>query len=113
MIVQKQDGKTESNVKPMSFNSKSRELAIEYVGGGAEVSDQELLASLISMIGRPTQIKDTNRFASLLVDIGDEEFIQVLIEAVSSGVPGEDLWLADYMYALIDLLSETEDYYQV
>jgi hypothetical protein len=71
------------------------------------------LVALLAIIHRPEQINDTNRFASLLADIGDKSFIPALIEKIASAVPGTNFWLADYMYALINLLDESDDYYQV
>ena len=97
----------------MPLDQKYRASAIGYVGLKSEVTDQELLAELLAIIHRPERINDTNEFASLLADIGDERFIQALIDKIASGVPGGDSWLADYMYALIELLNETEDYYPV
>jgi hypothetical protein len=100
-------------INPMPFDPECRASALGYVGLKSETTDQELLAALLAIIHRPEQINDTNGFASLLADIGDESFIQVLIDKISSGVPGRDFWLADYMYALIELLNVTEDYYPV
>ncbi len=97
----------------MPLDPEHRAAALGYVERKSDVTDQELSASLITIIHCPDRINDTNKFASLLADINDERFIQVLIDKVTSGVPGEDSWLANYMYALIELLNETEDYYQV
>jgi hypothetical protein len=100
-------------INPMPIDQKYRASALEYAGLKSEASDQEVLAALLTIIPRPDRIDDTNEFTSLLADIGDERFIEVLVDKVASGVPGEDLWLADYMYALIELLNESDDYYQV
>lgn len=97
----------------MPIDSECRASALEYVELKSETTDQELLAALLAIIHRPERINDTNGFAGLLADIGDESFIQVLIDKISGGVPGRDSWLADYMYALIELLHETDDYHPV
>jgi HEAT repeat protein len=97
----------------MPLDQEYRASALGYVGLKSETPDQELLAALLAIIHHPERINDTNEFASLLVDIGDERFIQPLIDKIASGVPGGDSWLADYMYALIELLSEPEDYHPV
>lgn len=97
----------------MPLDQEYRASALGYVGLKSETADQELLGALLAIIHRPERINDTNKFASLLAGIGDERFIQALIDKIASGVPGGDSWLADYMYALIELLNETDDYYLV
>lgn len=100
-------------ISQMPLDQKLRDSALEFVGLTSQATDRELLIALVVVIQHPEQVDDTNKFASLLADIGDERFIQALIEKVASGVPGKDSWLADYMYALIELLNESDDYYQV
>lgn len=97
----------------MPLDQKYRASALGYVGLKSDVTDQELLAALLAIIHRPERINNTTEFASLVADVGDERYIEALIEKVASGVPGEDSWLADYMYALIELLNESDDSYQV
>ena len=97
----------------MPINHKFRASALQYVGLSSETTDQEVMEALIAIIPCPERINDTNRFASLLADIGDERFIEVLIARIASAVLGEDFWVADYMYALINLLNVGDDYYQV
>lgn len=97
----------------MPLDQKHRDSALGYVGLKSEVADQEILAALLAIIHLPERINDTNEFASLLADIGDERFIQALIDKIAGGIPGGDSWLCDYMYALIELLNGTEDYHPV
>ncbi|MCW1887344.1 hypothetical protein OKA04_21585 [Luteolibacter flavescens] len=96
----------------MRIDEETRALALEYVGRKSS-SDQEILAELISIISRPEQISNTNRFASLLVEITDDRFIPMLIEKVVDGTRGEDFWLSDYMYALGMLLYDRDECYPV
>lgn len=63
----------------------------------------ELVAHVGKLIDSPESINDTNRFASLLVELGREEFLAPLMAVIGRGVPGESKWLADFMYALIRL----------
>lgn len=51
---------------------------------------------------------DTDKFASLLEDIGSETFIEPLIENIMGARSGATAWLADYMYALGSLLMDRE-----
>jgi hypothetical protein len=100
-------------INPMPIDQEYRASALQYVGLKSEATDQEVMEALFAIIPRPDRINDTNKFASLLADIGDKRFIEVLLDRIASGVIGEDLWIADYMYALINLLNESDDYYQV
>lgn len=97
----------------MKIDPKYRASALKYVGLKSGASDRLLLTALLAIIHHPEQINDTNDFSSLLADIGDERFIQPLIEKIACGVPGRDRWLADYMYTLITLLQESDNYFQV
>ena len=97
----------------MRLDQKLRDSALELVGLTSQATDRELLTALAAVIQHPEQVGDTNDFSRLLADIGDECFVQPLIDKIVCGVPTETLWLADYMYALIELLNECDDYYQV
>jgi HEAT repeat protein len=68
--------------------------------------DERLVDCLVKIISEPTSVDDTNRFASLLVDLGAEPFIAPLIESISRATVHESRWLADYMYALGRLLTD-------
>ena len=72
--------------------------------------DERLVQRLSTIVAQPTSIEDTNRFASLLADLGTESFIAPLINAISLAQPGSP-WLADYMYALVRLLLDRHDAY--
>jgi hypothetical protein len=65
------------------------------------------------IIRHPNEIEDTNRFASVLAGIKPRGSIAHLIDAVSSGIPGETQWLADYLYVLLELLEEEQEFYPV
>lgn len=71
------------------------------------------LGLISEIISEPNSVDNSNAFASLLAYQNHENFIPPLIESISEATPGESEWLADYMYALIELLSELEDYYEV
>ena len=90
---------------------KKRNLALEYLYDSESKVDKKVIAAVTDIICNPDSIENTNSFASLLADLGEEEFIEPLIEAISKATPGVTKWLADYLYALVDLLSELDDYY--
>ncbi len=72
-----------------------------------------IIDQITVIINEPNSIENTHSFASFLVHLNKESFIPPLINSISKAVPGESLWLADYMYALIELLSELDEYYIV
>jgi hypothetical protein len=73
--------------------------------------DERLVGCLAEIIRQPTSVEDTNRFASLLVDLGAEPFIAPLIESISRATLHESTWLADYVYALGRLLTDRDEFY--
>ncbi len=74
------------------------------------VNDPEkIFDSLIILISQPEKITDTNKFASLLEEVGSESFIEPLIGKIRDANLDTTPWLADYMYALGSLLMERED----
>ena len=75
------------------------------------IPDECFVGPLAEIINEPTSIDDTNSFASLLVKMGSELFISPLINSISKAIPGESSWLADYMYALNEILMDREEYY--
>ncbi|MCP4695223.1 MAG: hypothetical protein GY862_00025 [Gammaproteobacteria bacterium] len=70
-----------------------------------------LISRLQFLISCPEKIADTNRFASLLSDLYSEKFVEPLVQAIIHAVPGETIWLGDYMYALGNCLDELEETY--
>jgi HEAT repeat protein len=75
-------------------------------------TDARLIQRLTDLITTPEKIEDTNRFASILEDLSQPEFIPSLIEAIKNGNPSETIWLADYMYVLGNLLAEQDDWWE-
>ena len=74
-------------------------------------TDQRLTDKLAQLINEPTAIENTNRFASLLVDLPSREYILPLTEVILNSAPGESPWLSDYMYALGSLLDDFDEEY--
>lgn len=75
-------------------------------------TDARLIQRFKDLITTPEKIEDTNRFASILEDLSQPEFIPPLIEAIKNGNPSDTIWLADYMYALGNLLEDQEDWWE-
>lgn len=75
-------------------------------------TDPRLVQCLAKTIQKPEEIEDTNRFATLLDDLSQPDFIPPLIEAIYRGKPSETEWLADYMYVLGSLLEDQDDWWQ-
>lgn len=73
--------------------------------------DRRLTQQLAQVIREPAAIDDTNRFASLLVDLPSGEYIEPLTEAIASSAPGVSSWLSDYLYALGSLLEGYDEDY--
>lgn len=75
-------------------------------------TDARLIQRLTDLIATPEKIENTNRFASILKYLSQPEFIPPLIEAIKISNPNETIWLADYMYALGNLLEEQDDWWE-
>lgn len=90
-----------------------RNNALRLLAGRKGALDERLAAPFAEIIRDPMSIEDPHSFASLLVKMDAELFIDPLIDSISTAVPGESNWLADYMYALIILLMNREDCYPV
>jgi hypothetical protein len=60
------------------------------------------------LIANPQQIKNTNKFASLLAGLKKPVFITPILSQISLGEKG-DSWLTDFLYAAIKLLGEMAD----
>lgn len=97
--------------EPFKFSRRNSALLLLAERKGA--LDKRVVAPLTRIISDPMSIEDTNSFASLLVKLEAEQFIPPLIDAISTAVPGESSWLADYMYALINLLMDRDGPYPV
>jgi HEAT repeat protein len=76
-------------------------------------NDLTLIRKLGEIIRNPSMIENTNRFASILVKMPSEEYIAPLVDMILQAQIGVSTWLADYLYALGDLLDESEDYVDV
>ena len=61
---------------------------------------------LIDLINQPGKIDNTNKFASLLSELKNSEFISPLLLQISLA-ERNDSWLTDYLYAAINLLEES------
>jgi len=66
------------------------------------------IAELKELILDPTKINNTNKFASLLVELKNHIFINPLLEKIASADKG-DVWLTDFLYAAINLLEECSE----
>lgn len=65
-----------------------------------------LETDLKDLISKPDKIKNTNKFASLLSDLKNSTFINPLLLTISLSDKG-DVWLTDFLYAVINLLDES------
>jgi hypothetical protein len=88
-----------------------RNRALELLESVVVDRDDRLMRCLVGIIGQPDSIQDTNRFASLLTDLGADAFIKPLVICIGSATPGQSTWLSDYMYALGSLLMNREEPY--
>lgn len=71
------------------------------------VDNFEILETeLKDLISKPDKIKNTNKFASLISDLKNPTFINPLLVTISLSDKG-DAWLADFLYAVINLLDES------
>jgi hypothetical protein len=65
-----------------------------------------LKTELIDLIAQPGKIDNTNKFASLLSELKDLDFIEPLLLQISLA-DRNDVWLKDYLYAAINLVGES------
>jgi hypothetical protein len=65
-----------------------------------------LETELKDLISNPEKIKNTNKFASLLSDLKNSNFINPLLLTISLSDKGAP-WLTDFLYAAINLLDES------
>jgi hypothetical protein len=61
---------------------------------------------LKNLISDPVRIENTNKFASLLVNLKNPAFKDPLLWQISFATKG-DVWLTDFLYAVIRLLDES------
>jgi hypothetical protein len=90
-----------------------RNATLEFLENIVVDSDPQLISKLAEIARSPSSIKNTNRFASLLVALPSEEYISPLVDAISHATKDTSPWLADYMYALGSLLEERDDWLEV
>ena len=69
---------------------------------------ETLEAELKDLISKPEQIKNTNKFASLFSNFKNSTFIDPLLQTISLSNKG-DIWLTDFLYAVINLLDESAE----
>lgn len=65
-----------------------------------------LETELTNLIVNPTQISNTNKFASLLSELKNPVFINPLLKTISLSNEG-DAWLTDFLYGVINLLEDS------
>ncbi|RFZ85609.1 hypothetical protein DYU05_08435 [Mucilaginibacter terrenus] len=63
---------------------------------------------LKTLIATPSSINDTNRFASLLVSLKGQDFIEPLLQTISLSKKG-DVWLSDFLFAVVELVDESPE----
>jgi hypothetical protein len=74
--------------------------------------DKILIETFINLIRDPDTIEDTNRFASILVALQCNEFINPIVEIIYSRTHQIPTWLSDYLYALGSILEDNNPEYQ-
>ena len=67
-----------------------------------------LIIELTPLILEPSQIENTNKFASLLTELKSTDLINPLFKTISLSKKG-DPWLADFLYAAINVLEDASD----
>lgn len=65
-----------------------------------------LKSELIDIIAQPNKIDNTNKFASLLSELKNSDFISPLLLQINLA-DRNDFWLTDYLYTAINLLEES------
>jgi len=65
-----------------------------------------LKTELIDLIAQPSKIDNTNKFASLLSELKNPDFIAPLLLQISLAERNV-AWLTDYLYAAINLIEES------
>lgn len=64
-----------------------------------------LKEEIILLINKPADIKNTNKFATLLCKLDSAKFIDPLLHQISHANK-DDVWLRDYLYAAGNLLGQ-------
>lgn len=93
-------------------SATARNDALKFLSQIMVETDPRLVQELARVIDDPDSIGDTNRFASILERFSKDDFIPPLIEAISRAEVGTSPWLADYMYALGEILIDREDLWE-
>jgi hypothetical protein len=89
----------------------SRDETLHLLFSILEGKNNELIEAFSTLIKNPEIIGNTNEFASILLKMPSEKYIPNLVQEISKSIPGTTKWLGDYMYTLVDLLEEREDYF--
>jgi HEAT repeat protein len=97
-------------IENLSIDSRTNE-SLKLLTDIVVDTPDELIDELIKLISSPHKISDTNAFASLISDLPSERYTAPLVKEISRSVVGETPWLADYLYALANILDELEDRY--
>ncbi len=70
------------------------------------IDDYSILKEeIIQLIGKPAEIKNTNKFSTLLCKLDSSKFINPLMHQISHANK-DDVWLRDYLYATGNLLDQ-------
>jgi hypothetical protein len=94
-------------------NENKRNSSLELLAKIVVDNDLTLIRKFVEIISHPSKIENTNRFASILVEMPSEEYIAPLVDMILQAEIGVSTWLADYLYVLGDLLDESEDFVDV
>lgn len=70
--------------------------------------DLQIKQCLLDLISQANTIDNTHSFASILQAYPSQDYIAPLISEISKAIPLRSAWLADYMFVLIDLLSDRD-----
>lgn len=94
------------------LNSESlRNNALHFLENIIVDTDTRITDAISHAIDEPSSIENTNRFASLLTVLPSDDYIPRLIARISSATPDQTPWLADYMYALGNILIDRDSFW--
>lgn len=93
-------------------NIESRNNALEFIESIVLDHDERIVDALNVILTSPSTIHDTNRFASLLVEYCSEKYIETLVKMIFNAKLDNSPWLADYMYAFVCVLEESDEYFE-
>jgi hypothetical protein len=86
----------------MTDIGKKLEILYDLLVDNYEILEDELK----DLISKPNKIANTNKFASLISDLKNPNFINPLLLTISLS-DKDDPWLTDLLYAVINLLDES------